>query len=90
MKIVFTGSSIVDITKNEGDLSRRSVMYELKGYRFVNILVWWKISIFAPLSLEEILSDKFDFSKYFPIDFKPYQYFEEYLKYGYYPFLFRK
>lgn len=86
LKIVFTGSSIVDITKNEGDLSRRSVMYELKGLSFREYLGLVENIHFAPLSLEEILSEKFDYSKYFPTDFKPYQYFEEYLKYGYYPF----
>lgn len=86
LKIVFTGSSIVDITKNEGDLSRRSVMYELNGLSFREYLDLVENIHFEPLSLEEILSEKFDFFKYFSEDFKPYQYFEEYLKYGYYPF----
>ena len=69
LKIIFTGSSIVDITKNEGDLSRRAVMYELKG-----------------LSFREYLDENFVFSELFPSDFKPYEYFNEYLKTGYYPF----
>lgn len=31
LKVVFTGSAILDINKGAADLSRRSVMYELKG-----------------------------------------------------------
>ena len=34
LKIIFTGSSIIDITKSEGDLRRRAVIYELKGLSF--------------------------------------------------------
>lgn len=86
LKIVFTGSSIVDITKNEGDLSRRAIMYELKGLSFREYLSLVENIHFAPLSLEEILSEKFDFSNHFPLDFRPYEYFGKYLKIGYYPF----
>jgi len=82
----FTGSSIVDITKNEGDLSRRAVMYELKGLSFREYLDLAEDIRFNELSLEEILDENFVFSELFPSDFKPYEYFNEYLKTGYYPF----
>ena len=36
--------------------------------------------------VEEILSKDFDYQQRFPTDFKPYQYFGDYLKKGYYPF----
>lgn len=86
LKIIFTGSSIVDITKNEGDLSRRAVMYELKGLSFREYLDLAEDIRFNELSLEEILDEDFVFSELFPSDFKPYEYFNEYLKTGYYPF----
>ena len=38
LKIIFTGYSIIDITKNERDLSRRAVMYELRRLSFRVIL----------------------------------------------------
>ena len=79
-KIIFTGSSIVDITKNEGDLSRRAVMYELKGLSFREYLDLAEDIRFNELSLEEILDEDFVFSELFPSDFKPYEYFNEYLK----------
>lgn len=34
LKIIFTGSSIIDISKQEGDLSRRALMYELPGLSY--------------------------------------------------------
>jgi hypothetical protein len=86
LKIIFTGSSIVDITKNEGDLSRRAIMYELKGLSFREYLSLVENLHFNSLSLEEILSKDFDYQQRFPTDFKPYQYFGDYLKKGYYPF----
>lgn len=86
LKIIFTGSSIVDITKNEGDLSRRAVMYELKGLSFREYLDLAEDIRFNELSLEEILDEDFVFSELFPSDFKPYEYFNKYLKTGYYPF----
>ena len=86
LTIIFTGSSIVDITKNEGDLSRRAVMYELKGLSFREYLDLAEDIRFNELSLEEILNEDFVFSELFPSDFKPYEYFNKYLKTGYYPF----
>lgn len=86
LKIIFTGSSIVDITKNEGDLSRRVIMYELKGLSFREYLALKENIQFETFTLEEILDENFEYSKYFSTKFKPYEYFDEYLKIGYYPF----
>ena len=51
LKIIFTGASIVDITKNEGDLSRRAIMYELKGLSFREYLSLVENLHFNSLSL---------------------------------------
>ncbi|MDZ7604637.1 MAG: AAA family ATPase [Cyclobacteriaceae bacterium] len=37
LKIVFTGSSVLDILKGSADLSRRAIIYKLQGLHFVNI-----------------------------------------------------
>ena len=34
LQIIFSGSSIIDISKQEGDISRRAIMYELHGLSF--------------------------------------------------------
>lgn len=86
LKIVFTGSSIIDITQKEGDLSRRAILYELKGLSFREYLALAHDIHFGTLSLDMILSTDFNYNEFFPTDFKPYSFFENYLKYGYYPF----
>ena len=50
LKIIFTGSSIIDITKQEGDLSRRALLYELVGLSFreylkMNTIPLWLIGL---------------------------------------------
>lgn len=86
LKIVFTGSSIVDITAKEGDLSRRAVIYEMKGMSFREYLSLTKKIDIPVFTLERILDSNFRFNEIIPADFMPYEFFDEYLKYGYYPF----
>lgn len=82
LKVIFTGSSILDITKGTSDLSRRAVMYQMQGLSFREYLqLFHQISI-PVYSLEEIVSHQVEI----PNDFRPYAYFHSYLKKGYYPF----
>ncbi len=87
MKIVFTGSSIIDISKQEGDLSRRALMYSLSGmsYReYLNLKHNWSLPVFP---LKALLKDASALKKTLSLDFRPLASFEEYLKIGYYPFV---
>lgn len=86
LQIIFTGSSIVDITRQEGDLSRRAMIYELHGLSFREFLEFEYDLKFDPLSLKQILSLSFKVEDYFDYSFKPMAYFDSYLKFGYYPF----
>lgn len=86
IKVVFTGSSIIDISKQEGDLSRRALMYELKGLSYREFLEFQYDLKYPKLSLEEILTFDDTVRKNFPQDFKPLANFQEYLKFGYYPY----
>ena len=86
LKIVFTGSSIIDIAREEGDLSRRARMYELQGLSYREYLKYSGVIELQPLSLEEILQKDKPWQRNFPPSFCPLQYFESYLKQGYYPF----
>lgn len=82
LKIVFTGSSILDINKGAHDLSRRAVMYQMKGLSFREYLKFFH-QINSPIySLEEILTHKVSIDG---LD-RPLPLFQEYLKQGYYPF----
>lgn len=86
LHIVFTGSSIIDLAKQEGDLSRRVLMYELQGLSFREYLSFYGIAK-APLwTLEEICARPDGLQEFFPADFRPLAAFQDYLRIGYYPF----
>ena len=89
LQIVFTGSSIIDIAREEGDLSRRVLMYQLWGLSFREYLSFASVADFTKLSLDNILSEDRKWRQQFTTDFKPLAYFGGYLKYGYYPFSFQ-
>ena len=82
LKVIFTGSSILDITKGTSDLSRRAVMYQMQGLSFREYLQMFHQISLPIYSLEEIVSHQVEI----PNDFRPYAYFQSYLKNGYYPF----
>lgn len=87
LKIVFTGSSIMDISRQQGDLSRRAVIYELPGLSFREFLsLKYKIEIPA-LSLNQLLTEASGYTKKLPSNFRPLKYFDEFLRIGYYPFM---
>jgi len=86
LKIIFTGSSIIDIAKEEADLSRRAVLYELHGLSYREYLHLAHNIRFDPIALNTILKGGREIRSVFPGDFRPLQYFNGYLRHGYYPF----
>lgn len=84
-KIIFLGSSSIDLKKSKGDLSRRVVYYTLPGLSFREFLnLEYGLNISA-CTLESIMTDHVGLASQFtgvPI----LKYFKEYLKHGYYPF----
>ena len=86
LKIIFTGSSIIDISKQEGDLSRRALMYELPGLSYREYLSMLSIINLPVIGLEELLFNSAEIKKKIPPTFRPLEHFNNYLNYGYYPF----
>lgn len=82
LKVVFTGSSVLDIKKGMADLSRRTVMYHLQGLSFREYLQLFHNIKTDVYSLEDILGHKVQF----PVTEHPLPLFHDYLKRGYYPF----
>jgi hypothetical protein len=82
LKVVFTGSSVLDILKGTSDLSRRAVIYHLQGLSFREYLKLFHDYNFEPYSLDQIVNNevKLDGIKH------PLPLFNDYLKRGYYPF----
>jgi hypothetical protein len=86
LKIIFTGSSIIDISRQEGDLSRRALMYELPGLSYREYLSMLGIINLPVIGLEELLFNSAEIKKKTPHTFRPLEHFNNYLNYGYYPF----
>jgi predicted AAA+ superfamily ATPase len=82
LKIVITGSSILELFKGTDDLSRRVVHYELQGFSFREYLNLKLNLNFKPFNLEEILKNEVDLQG---VEF-PLMHFKKYLVDGYYPF----
>lgn len=82
LKVVFSGSSVLDLNKGASDLSRRAVVYHLYGLSFREYLKLFRDINVPVFSLDEIVNGQPE-----EIDLKtPLLYFEDYLKRGYYPF----
>ncbi len=86
LHIVFTGSSVIDIYRQEADLSRRAVFYELSGLSFREYLRFEGVFLAEILCLEDILQHHTPIALKMTKAFRPMQYFEAYLNHGYYPF----
>jgi len=84
--VVFTGSSLLEILNARADLSRRAVVYQMQGFSFREYLRMETGLSFDILSLEQILSAHLQEAQKINQQIKPFQYFENYLRKGYYPF----
>ncbi|MDY0906949.1 ATP-binding protein [Pedobacter sp. CFBP9032] len=86
LKIVFTGSSIINIERQNADLSRRAVQYELTGLSYREFLSFIGVANIDVISIDNLLENHVQIANELISKFKPLQYFNEYLKHGYYPF----
>jgi len=82
MKVVFTGSSVLDILIGSADLSRRALMFKMQGLSFREYLYFFHNITVETYSLKDILEHKTD---NFPVR-HPLPLFKDYLRRGYYPF----
>ena len=82
LKVVFTGSSVLDLKKGSSDLSRRAVLYNLQGLSFREYLMLFHQIEVPVFNLNEILNHQVKV----PQIAHPLPLFADYLKRGYYPF----
>ncbi|MDR0415302.1 MAG: AAA family ATPase [Prevotellaceae bacterium] len=88
LRIVFTGSSLLEILNARADLSRRAVVYQMQGLSFREYLNMSLHENFPIYSLQDVLENNRDISGEILKKVKPLQYFGRYLESGYYPFTF--
>lgn len=86
MHVVYTGSSMLEIDANEGDLSRRQVVYPMAGLSFREFLAFEGAADVKATSLEELLVHHVDMAEEVVARCSVLPLFERYLQVGYYPF----
>lgn len=90
LKVVLSGSSLIQLNDGQADLSRRQDVYDMPGLSFREY-IWFRTGInIEPVSLEQLLCAPNEFCKKVKLFIQPYEYFSDYLKFGYYPFSFEK
>jgi len=88
IKVIFSGSSAIVLEHKKADLSRRAVIYNVKGLSFREFLELKLNKKFAKYQLTDILTNHMEIAKKLTMQIKPIEHFKEYLKVGYYPFYF--
>lgn len=86
LKIVFSGSSALQIHKADGDLSRRAAMYNLHEMSFREYIHLSGNGIFRKYDLKDILNDHVDIAGEIVKKIKPIPLFRDYITTGVYPF----
>lgn len=86
LKVVFSGSSLLEILNARADLSRRALSYNMQGLSFREYLNMTLGTEFPVMSLEDVLANNIEISASIVSQIKPLAHFESYLEHGYYPF----
>ena len=87
LKLIVSGSSLLQLREGDADLSRRAVKYTMLGLSFREALRFYHGLKFEKWALEDILARPYDLWQMVTSKCKPVALFKEYLEKGYYPFL---
>lgn len=86
LSVIYTGSSVLDLEKGGADLSRRKLQYYMYGLSFREYLTFAHGIQVDVASLDNIIKGEV----YLPTEYRPLEYFSQYLRDGYYPFFKEK
>ena len=86
LHIVYTGSSLLKIDHESGDLSRRQIKYALPGLSFREYLYFEQAIQTDAVSLTDLFDNHVSLAIEITEKVKVFKYFSEYLISGYYPF----
>ena len=87
LKLVISGSSMIQIHTQEADLSRRVRVYRLANLSFREYLSFKGIAKLNAYTIENILKNHIEIANNISQKIKPLAYFDEYLTNGCYPFI---
>lgn len=86
LKVIFTGSSLLQISKAKSDLSRRAVIYEMPGLSFREFLIFEDVINIPPLTISDVFENHVQIAIEIIGQIKPLAHLSNYLNFGYYPF----
>ena len=86
IRFVVTGSSILNISKGNADLSRRAAVYHLHGLSFREYLNFQYNTDLSTITLTEVLSKHHVIASDLLDVYNIKAQFQDYLQYGYFPF----
>ena len=88
LNIVFTGSSMLQLSEGLSQLSRRAVIFDLPGLSLREYIRFKTGIHFDPIRLDSLLQNHVAYAKKIWKSIRPLQHFNDYLKGGYYPYYF--
>ena len=86
LKIVYTGSAMLQIDNSKGDLSRRQSLYDFNGLSFREYLEFEHKLVLPVLTLSQILENHVQIASEIASQIRILNAFDDYLRRGYYPF----
>lgn len=86
MQVIYSGSSVLQLFRGHGDLSRRKCSYNLPGLSLREYINWTQNKDFAPVTLSQILHNHQSIATLISGEIKVMPFFLNYLKHGYYPY----
>jgi predicted AAA+ superfamily ATPase len=86
VRVVFSGSSILNIYRGNADLSRRAINYELFGLSFREFLKFEGIKHIPAVSLDDLVNNHVSIASEIIRDIKILPLFRQYLQTGYFPY----
>ena len=85
LHIIFTASPVMRLIEDNRDLAPIVKMYNLRGFSFREYLTLRTGIQFEPLTLETVLKNHASISRSICERINPLDYFDDYLRHGYYP-----
>ena len=86
LNLVFSGSSVLQLTSGQADLSRRQAVYNLAGLSFREFLKFEAGIDYPPVTMEDLLARHRALALEISRGRKILPLFDDYLRHGYYPF----
>lgn len=90
LKIIFTGSSVMNFEEEYPELKDILMWYELTGFSFREYLNLDTDNDFQPIALDDIINYHEEISEQIRQKVNPAKFFKDYLHHGFYPFHLEK